>query len=57
MMPAIVNVQHEYPARAQNPIGVLENPPAVKANTVPALASPISTGSILPGPVEAPKDK
>jgi hypothetical protein len=36
---------------------VLENPPAVKANTVPMVGSPISTGSILPGPVEAPKDK
>ena len=36
---------------------VLENPPAVKANTVPVVGSPISTGSILPGPVEAPKDK
>jgi hypothetical protein len=36
---------------------VLENPPAVKANTVPMVGSPISTGSILPGPVEAPKEK
>jgi hypothetical protein len=36
---------------------VLESPPPVKANTVPAATSPISTGSILPGPVETPKDK
>jgi membrane-bound metal-dependent hydrolase YbcI (DUF457 family) len=45
---------------------VLETPKPAKAQTIPASASPISTGSILPGPAgempkdpagEAPKDK
>jgi hypothetical protein len=36
---------------------VLDGAPAAKAGAIPAATSPISTGSILPGPAEAPKDK
>jgi hypothetical protein len=38
--------------------GVLEAPPPAKAQSVPASASPVSTGSILPAPAgEQPKER